>query len=238
MRTQTTPTTPVQGCRSRRAAAMVLVATSLLVGACGGSDGSDTSSTTTAGGPATGARGWIPGMPTTSDAAAPSTSSTVGGEAPPTTTQPPATTAPVGPPVLPVDAKAVDRSNPEAVAKAVVHAWFTYNTALDKGPGAGPARASALLTAKLRAQVAIVLPGQGAEWSTWASRNALTAPLVGPAQTEGQKPTALAASYKFSVQIVPVTADGKPVGETARRIVAVALANSPTGWEVDDVTEL
>lgn len=165
--------------------------------------------------------------------AAPTTTLTAPDWPPRNSTAAPQTTAPT-------TETDVDRSSAAEVAEAVVETWFSYDTRTDANRNDAPARAAALLTPELRAQV--TAPGgqdisPGAQWRDWQAEGAVVTTSATEQPNQGQENTDTKYHAVFEV-VQTVTASSGAVLETSTSYVAVVVSKTTDGWAVASVTTL
>lgn len=143
------------------------------------------------------------------------------------------------PQTAPEQVVGVDRSDPAAVADAVVTTWFTWNTVVDAGPNDAAARTGALLTEDLRADLTGTAPisSPGGQWLEWAAAKAQVWPTVTPVANQGAKDTATTVHRMYQVEQTAVAPDNSVVG-VATTQVAVLVVASGDQWSVDAVQPL
>ncbi|WP_068273880.1 hypothetical protein [Aldersonia kunmingensis] len=132
----------------------------------------------------------------------------------------------------------VDRTDPDATARAALTVWFSWNTNTDSGPNDAAARAVPLLDGSLAAAVtgSSSVTDAGGQWNRWAAAHATVdarvdaSPELVPPQT---------ASEAFRVYLVTQTVydpQGR-VLDTRTPTVGLVLHRGPTGWEVSSIDE-
>lgn len=133
----------------------------------------------------------------------------------------------------------VDRSDPAAVADAVVTTWFTWNTAVDRGPNDAAARTGELLTDNFLTDVTGTTPtgSPGGQWLAWAAKEAQVWPTVSSVANQGAQDTATTVHRMYQVEQTAVAADGSIAGVDTL-IVAVLVVNRSGQWSVDAVQQL
>lgn len=151
-------------------------------------------------------------------------------------TAPTASRAPAIGADVPDDLAGVVRADPAAVADAVVRTWFTWDTAVDAGPGAGAARAGGLMSEALRTRLTdsgSVSPG--GQWLAWAQADARTTAEL--TVTSSPPPTEELVRRMYQVTVTAVDPSGT-VLDTTDHVVATTVVPGPQGWEVDIVSQL
>ncbi|MYV31785.1 MULTISPECIES: hypothetical protein [Rhodococcus] len=133
----------------------------------------------------------------------------------------------------------VDRSDPAAVADAVVTTWFTWNTADDRGPNDAAARTGDLLTERFLGDVTGTTPtgSPGGQWLEWAAKDAQVWPTVSSVPNQGAVDTATAVHRMYQVEQTAIASDGSIVGVDTV-IVAVLVVSRGGLWAVDDLKKL
>ncbi|MFE3105338.1 hypothetical protein [Nocardia tengchongensis] len=139
---------------------------------------------------------------------------------------------------LPAEFAAVNRRDPDAVARTAIAVWFGWNTNTDAGPSDAAARAAPLLSRQLIAQVTGTVPviGPGARWLGWAREHATAAVQVDPSSAVVSPQTDADAMRAFVVTQTVFTPQGLAL-DTVVHQVAVQLNASSAGWEVTRVDE-
>lgn len=135
-------------------------------------------------------------------------------------------------------AAGVDRTNPAAVATAVLTAFFTADTTVDAGPNDAAARASALLSPSYAATILASPPviGAGAQWDGWSARGVRLSAEVTPLPDDRPADTATTAFRIDLVTQTPTTAAGQALLPVV--VVAyVALQSTPAGWAVATIDQ-
>lgn len=138
--------------------------------------------------------------------------------------------------VLPVALARVQRSDPDATARAAVEVWFSWNPNTDRGPNDAAARSGPLLSASLQARVTGtgVAAGPGARWLEWTTRRAVAAVRVDASQEAVPPQTLVYALRAYLLTQTWYAPDGTVVDRVGFA-VTVALVRAGTRWEVDDV---
>lgn len=179
--------------------------------------------------------------PTASDSAgtdtatlAPAQRWTQPGTDPGTSTPPPSKAATK----LPPEAAGVDRTDPDATARAALAVWFTWNTNTDSGPNAGSVRAVPLLSSAFAARVtgSGSVSGPGGRWNQWAAQHASVRAVVA-ASTELVPPQSDTEAFRVFVVTQTVFTPTGQVIDTLTRTVAVKLNRTSPDWEVSSVDE-
>ncbi|MFF0818387.1 hypothetical protein ACFYVR_25055 [Rhodococcus sp. NPDC003318] len=140
---------------------------------------------------------------------------------------------------LPTVGAEVDRTSPSEVGQAVVETWFSYDTRADENRNDAAARAAALLTPELRAQVTGGGQGisPGADWRDWQAEGAVVTATATEQPNQGQANTDTKYHAVFEV-VQTVTAASGAVLETSTSYVAVVVSKTTDGWSVASVTTL
>ena len=208
----TSSTAPLSPTRRRAALSVAACAAVLLAGCSSQQPDSDGAAATT-----TGARAqqWTPGTGTTTDVAPPPAAQT-----------------------LPPEAAGVDRTSPDATARAALTVWFGWNTNTDRGPNDAAARATPLLSPRLVDAVTSTtsVTGPGAQWNQWATAHATLTAAVAASPELVPEETATEAYRVFVVTQTARTPDGTEVG-TRSTTANVLLRHTADGWEVDKISE-
>jgi len=126
-----------------------------------------------------------------------------------TTTTAPTTTATTTAPTPSYGS--VDRSNPSAVAVAMIEATFTSNTTKDKTPQDATRRSAIWYTPTAAAQLLAQQPTGpvGAQWLAWTAHKAVTAVAVTPNSDPGAPQDTPTVAYRqYAVQVTPHGAGG------------------------------
>jgi hypothetical protein len=207
----TSTTAPLSPTRRRAALSVAACAAVLLAGCSAQEPTSDGAAATT-----TGARAqqWTPGTDT-AEVAPPSTART-----------------------LPPEAAGVDRTCPDATARAALTVWFGWNTNTDRGPNDAAARATPLLSPRLVDAVTSTtsVTGPGAQWNQWAAKHATLTAEVAASPELVPEETATEAYRVFVVTQTARTPDGTEAG-TRSTTANVLLRHTADGWEVDKISE-
>lgn len=176
----------------------------------------------------------------------PSTASTL---PPAPTTSSPATSAdsPAGPATRPAgtagsprghlpDPATIDGTQPDAVARWVLTAWYGYDTVLDSGPSDAARRARPWLTPRLVDVVRQAAPiaAPTATWTRWAHSRAYATVRLTPGSDDHPPDTALQAFRVYAVTLALHPA--QPADGT--HLVAFVHLTRPTltdTWHVEEV---
>ncbi|WP_068275241.1 hypothetical protein [Aldersonia kunmingensis] len=138
----------------------------------------------------------------------------------------------------PLPLAGVDRTDPDATARAALVVWFSWNTNTDTGPNDAAARALPLLSEQLAAAVtgSASVTGPGAQWARWAAAHA-TIDVRVDASTELVPPqTATEAIRVFTVTQTVYDPQGR-VLDTRTPTVGVVLHRHDVAWEVTTIDE-
>lgn len=133
------------------------------------------------------------------------------------------------------DPDGVDRSSPDSVGEAFVQLAWTSDTRADRSPTDATARAAALATPELAAD----LRQDGGrrpsgDWTTWTTRKAWTQVTLTPNLDAGRPTdTATRAVRGWQARVVP-RADGW-TGTPQTFVVFVSLTRDSDRWSVSDL---
>lgn len=163
-----------------------------------------------------------------------------GQPAPPPSPAPPPTASsraplPPPPPVTTPNLSTVDRSNPDAVAVAVLTIAAQIDTTRDTSFSDGLRRAFPLLSPAYAADVnAAPTPTTDSDWQQWTQHQAYTQASLRPSP-EDRPPDAAAAAYRpYMLTRTPTGRDGWR-GPPQQLIALVTLDRQPTGWAVANI---
>ncbi|TSD93264.1 hypothetical protein FOS14_23490 [Skermania sp. ID1734] len=150
--------------------------------------------------------------------------------------------APAAAAVLPPQYAGLDRSDPDAVARAVLTLWFTWDPAIDTDSTVAQLRAAPLLTAALTNKLRIPVDGQGQggdlQWHDWAAAGMRLVPTISPGVEPVPLSTDTAAYRQFVVDQAITGPDGRVSG-TQHQVVDVVLTrpDAGSGWALAQVDQ-
>ncbi|MFD4406639.1 hypothetical protein ACFWPH_28150 [Nocardia sp. NPDC058499] len=139
---------------------------------------------------------------------------------------------------LPVDIGHIDRSDPDATARAALIVWFSWNPNVDSGPNNAAARASPLLSAPLRDSITGTAPvrSPGAQWRRWAQQRATASVRVDPGTEAVPPQTPTEAIRVYAVTQNWFSPAGEPIEDVVHK-VGVVLRATKSVWEVHHVEQ-
>lgn len=149
-----------------------------------------------------------------------------------TTTPPPSTDATFPPTVTAL--LGLNRSNPTAVAVAMLDSTFSYNTNLDKSPQAALERSAVWYTPSAAKKLAAAGPqgSPGKQWTTWSQHHVITTVTVSAAPDSGAPPETSTSAYRqFAVTVTPHGSNGWTAPPELYACF-VTLTNTSVGWQV------
>lgn len=177
-----------------------------------------------------------PATPTSTAGSGPSPQQPAPAGASTTTT----TSTPVTPAVTTAaSAGTVNRSDPTAVAEAMLDTTFRSNTTTDTSPYTAVKRSLAWFTPAAAARVLASAPTSpvGAEWITWTAHEVTTSVAV-HINTDPGAPadTATSADRQFNVTVTPHGEDGWTTAPDQYQCFVTLTRTSPTGaWQVSNL---